>query len=109
MDVAASHRLSTVVRALAGVGVPLAAAAHGLLWLFVAAWQCDESCAYPDAHGHYPADAPWNQIPGAWEWTGLGALGALGFVLAVGFAIAFVGRRRTPACALAVETAVVAI
>jgi hypothetical protein len=109
MDITASHRLSTAGRVLAGVAVTLAAAAHGLLWLFVAAWQCDESCAYPDAHGHYPADATWHQIPGAWEWTALGALGALGFVLAVGFAIAFVARRRTPASALAVATAVVAI
>jgi hypothetical protein len=109
MDIAASHRLSTVVRVLAGVGVTLAAAAHGLLWLFVAVWQCDESCAYPDARGRYPADATWHQIPGAWEWTALGAMGALGFVLAVGFAIALVARRRTPAHALAVATAVVAI
>jgi hypothetical protein len=109
MDIVASHRLSTVVRVLAGVGVTLAAAAHGLLWLFVAVWQCDESCAYPDARGRYPADATWHQIPGAWEWTALGAMGALGFVLAVGFAIALVARRRTLAHALTVATAVVAI
>jgi hypothetical protein len=36
-------------------------------------------------------------------------MGALGFVLAVGFAIALVARRRTLAHALAVATAVVAI
>jgi hypothetical protein len=109
MDIAASHRLSTVVLVLAGVGVTLAAAVHGLFWLFVSAWQCDESCAYPDARGRYPADATWHQIPGAWEWTALGAMGALGFVLAVGFAIALVARRRTLAPALAVAAIVVAI
>jgi hypothetical protein len=109
MDIGASHRLSTVVLVLAGVGVTLAAAVHGLFWLFVSAWQCDESCAYPDARGRYPADATWHQIPGAWEWTALGAMGALGFVLAVGFAIALVARRRTLAPALAVAAIVVAI
>jgi hypothetical protein len=109
MDITATPRLSTAMRVLAGVGVTLAASVHGLLWLFVSAWQCDESCAYPDAHGRYPADATWHQIPGAWEWSALGAMGALGFVLAVGFAIAFVARRRTLACALAVAAAVVAI
>jgi hypothetical protein len=109
MDIAASQRLSTVVRVLAGVGVTLAAAVHGLFWLFVSAWQCDESCAYPDARGRYPADATWHQIPGAWEWTALRAMGALGFVLAVGFAIALVARRRTLAPALAVAAIVVAI
>ena len=109
MDIAASHRLSTVVRVLAGVAVTLAAAVHGLFWLFVSAWQCDESCAYPDARGRYPADATWHQIPGAWEWTALGAIGALGFVLAVGLAIALVARRRTLAPALAVAAIVVAI
>jgi hypothetical protein len=109
MDIAASRRLSTAVRVLAGVGVTLAAAVHGLLWLFVSVWQCDESCAYPDARGRYPADATWHQIPGAWEWTALGAMGALGFVLAVGFAIALVARRRTLAPALAMATVVVAI
>jgi len=109
MDIAASHRLSTVVRVLTGVAVTLAAAVHGLLWLFVSAWQCDESCAYPDARGRYPADATWHQIPGAWEWTALGAMGALGFLLAVGFAIALVARRRTLARALAVAGIVVAI
>ena len=109
MDITASHRVATVMRVLAGVGVTLAAGVHGFLWLFVSAWQCDESCAYPDARGHYPADATWHQILGAWEWTALGAMGVLGFVLAVGFAIAFVARRRTLASALAVATAVVAI
>ena len=109
MDITADHRLSTVLRVLTGVGVALAAAVHGFLWLFVSAWQCDESCAYPDAHGHYPADATWHQIPGAWEWTALGAMGVLGFVLAAGFAIAFAARRRTLAAALAVAAAVVAI
>jgi hypothetical protein len=109
MDITANHRLSTVMRVLTGVGVALAAAVHGFLWLFVSAWQCDESCAYPDAHGHYPADATWHQIPGAWEWSGLGAMGAIGFVLAVGFAIAFAARRPRLARALAVATAVVAI
>jgi hypothetical protein len=109
MDITASRRLSTAVRVLAGVGVTLAAAVHGLFWLFVSAWQCDESCGYPDARGRYPADATWHQIPGAWEWSALGAMGAIGFVLAVGFAIAFVARRRTLARALAVATAVVAI
>ena len=81
----------------------------GSFWLFVSAWQCDESCAYPDARGRYPADATWHQIPGAWEWTALGAMGALGFLLAVGFAIALVARRRTLARALAVAGIVVAI
>jgi hypothetical protein len=109
MDLTANHRLSAVMRVLTGVGVALAAAVHGFLWLFVSAWQCDESCAYPDAQGHYPADATWHQIPGAWEWTALGAMGVLGFVLAVGFAIAFVARRRTLAAALAAAAAVVAI
>ncbi len=109
MDITSNHRLSTVARVLAGVGVAVAAAANGLLWLFVAAWQCDESCAYPDAHGHYPADATWHQIPGAWEWSALGAMGAIGFVLAVGFAIAFAARKPRLAPALAVATAVVAI
>ena len=109
MDITAHRRLATFGRVVAGVGVALAGAVHGLLWLFVAAWQCDESCDYPDAQGHYPADATWHQIPGAWEWTALGAMGALGFLLAVGFAIALVARRRTLAPALAVATAVVAI
>ena len=109
MDITADHRLSTVMRVLTGVGVALAATVHAFLWLFVSAWQCDESCAYPDAHGHYPADATWHQIPGAWEWTALGAMGVLGFVLAAGFAIAFAARRRTLAAALAVAAAVVAI
>ena len=109
MDITANHRLSTVVRVLTGVGVALAGAVHGLLWLFISAWQCDESCAYPDAHGHYPADATWHQIPGAWEWSALGAMGVIGFLLAVGFAIAFAARRPGLARALAVATAVVAI
>jgi hypothetical protein len=109
MDITANHRLATLGRVVTGVAVALAAAAHGLFWLLVSAWQCDESCAYPDAHGHYPADATWHQIPGAWEWSALLAMGAIGFVLAVGFAIAFVARRRTAASALAVATAVVAI
>ena len=109
MSIIASNRLCTVMRVLTGVGVALAAAAHGLFWLFISAWQCDESCAYPDAHGHYPADATWHQIPGAWEWSALGALGAIGFVLAVGFAIAFAARRPRLAPALAVAAAVAAI
>ena len=109
MDMTAKHRRSTVVRVLTGVGVALAAAVHGLFWLVISAWQCDESCAYPDAHGHYPADATWHQIPGAWEWSALGAMGAIGFLLAVGFAIAFAARRPGLARALAVATAVVAI
>jgi hypothetical protein len=109
MDMTANHRFATVVRVLAGVGVALAAAANGLVWLFVSVWQCDESCAYPDAHGRYPSDATWHQIPGAWEWSALGVMGLIGFLLAVAFAIAFVARRRTPATALAVATAVVAI
>jgi hypothetical protein len=50
-----------------------------------------------------------HQIPGAWEWSALGAMGVIGSLLAVGFAIAFVARRRTPAAALAVAAAVVAI
>jgi hypothetical protein len=109
MDIASSRHFSTAVRVLAGVGVTLAAAVHGLFWLFVSVWQCDESCGYPDARGRYPADATWHQIPGAWEWTALGAMGALGFVLALGFAIALVARRRTLAPALAMATVVVAI
>ena len=109
MGTIASNRLSTVIRVLTGVGVALAAAAHGLLWLFISAWQCDESCAYPDAHGNYPSDATWHQIPGAWEWSALGAMGAIGFVLAVGFAIAFAARRPRLAPALAVAAAVAAI
>jgi hypothetical protein len=109
MDITSDHRLSTVTRVLAGVGVALAAAANGLLWLFVAAWQCDESCAYPDAPGHYPADATWHQIPGAWEWSALGAMGAISFVLAAGFAVAFAARKPRLAPALAAATAVVAI
>jgi hypothetical protein len=109
MDMTANHRLATFGRVVTGVGVTLVAAVHGLLWLFVSAWQCDESCAYPDARGRYPADATWHQIPGAWEWTALGAMGVLGFVLALGFAVAFMARRRTLAPALAVATAVVAI
>jgi hypothetical protein len=36
-------------------------------------------------------------------------MGVLGFVLALGFAVAFMARRRTLAPALAVATAVVAI
>ena len=109
MDITANHRLATFGRVVTGVGVALAAAAHGLLWLFISAWQCDESCAYPDARGHYPGDATWHQIPGAWEWSALGVIGVIGFLLAVGFAVASVGRRRTLAPALAVATAVVAI
>lgn len=109
MTIAASNRLSTVMRVLTGVGIALVAAAHGLFWLFISAWQCDESCAYPDAHGHYPADATWHQIPGAWEWSALGAMGVIGFLLAVGFAIAFAARRPRLAPALAVAAAVAAI
>jgi|SRR6476620_4194222 hypothetical protein len=109
MDVTANHRPATVARVLTGVAVSLAAAAHGLLWLFISAWQCDESCEYPDAHGRYPADAGWHQVPGAWEWSALGVLGAIGFVLAAGFAIAFAARRRRLAPVLAVATAVAAI
>jgi hypothetical protein len=109
MDTTANHRLGTIGRVVTGVAVSLAAGLHGFFWLFVSAWQCDESCDYPDAHGHYPADATWHQIPGAWEWSALGAMGVIGFLLAVGFAIAFVARRRTTASALAVAAAVVAI
>ena len=109
MDITASHRLATVARVLTGVAVSLAAAAHGLFWLFISAWQCDESCEYPDAHGRYPADAGWHQVPGAWQWSALGWLGAIGFVVAVGFAIAFAARRHRLAPALAVATAVAAI
>jgi hypothetical protein len=109
MDITANHRLATFGRVVIGVGVALAAAAHGLLWLFISVWQCDESCDYPDAHGHYPADATWHQIPGAWEWSALGLMGVIGFLLAVGFAVALVARKRTLAPALAVATAVVAI
>jgi hypothetical protein len=109
MDITANHRLATFGRVVTGVGVALAASVHGLLWLFISAWRCDESCAYPDAHGHYPADATWHQIPGAWEWSALGVIGVVGFLLAVGFAVALVARRRTLASVLAVATAVVAI
>jgi hypothetical protein len=109
MDTTENHRLATVGRVVTGVAVSLAAGLHGFFWLFVSAWQCDESCDYPDANGHYPADATWHQIPGAWEWSALGAMGVIGFLLAVGFAIAFVARRRTPASALAGAAAVVAI
>jgi hypothetical protein len=109
MDITARNRLSTVGRVLTGVGVALAAAVHGLLWLFVAVWQCDESCDYPDAHGHYPADATWHQIPGAWEWSALGLMGVAGFVLAVAFALALPTRARRFAPALAVATAAAAI
>jgi hypothetical protein len=50
-----------------------------------------------------------HQIRGAREWSALGAMGVIGFVLAVGCAITFVARRRTTASALAVAVAVVAI
>jgi hypothetical protein len=109
MDITANHRFATFGGVARGVGVALAAAVHGLLWLFISVWRCDESCAYPDAHGRYPPDATWHQIPGAWEWSALGVIGVVGFLLAVGFAVALVGRRRTLAPALAVATAVVAI
>jgi hypothetical protein len=109
MDITANHRLSTVMRVLTGVGVALAAAVHGFLWLFVSAWQCDESCAYPDAHGHYPADATWHQIPGAWEWTALGAMGVAGFALAVAFAVALAWRKGTPTLVMGGAAAVAAL
>jgi hypothetical protein len=79
MDTTANHRLGTIGRVVTGVAVSLAAGLHGFFWLFVSAWQCDD---YPDAHGHYPADATWHQIPGAWEWSALGAMGVIGFLLA---------------------------
>jgi hypothetical protein len=109
MDLTANHRLATAARVVTGVGVALAAAAHGLFWLFISAWQCDESCDYPDAHGHYPADASWQAVPGAWQWSALGWLGAVGFLVAVGFAVAFAARRRRLAPVLAVATAAAAI
>src|SRR5690349_8534961 len=109
MDVSANPHLATAARVAAGLAATLAAAANGLLWLFVSVWQCDESCAYPDAHEHYPSAATWHQVPGSWEWSALGAMGVIGFALAVAFAVAFAARKPRLATALAGAAAVVAL
>jgi hypothetical protein len=109
MDVTANRRLSLALRIAAGVAASLAAAAHGLLWLFISAWRCDESCDYPDAAGHYPADSTWHQIPGAWQWSALGWMGVAGFALAVAFAVALAWRKGTPTLVLGGAAAVTAL
>ena len=109
MDIAARNRLATVVRVLTGVGGADAAPVPGVIWVVVSGWPCGEAGDYPDAHGHYPADSTWHQIPGAWQWSALAWMGAAGFVLAVAFAVALIARRRSLAPALAVATAAAAI
>jgi hypothetical protein len=100
MDISINPRVSLALRLATGVAASLAAALHGFFWWFVSAWQCDESCDYPDAAGHYPADSTWHQIPGAWEWSALGLMGAAGFALAVAFAVALARRKGTAALVL---------
>jgi hypothetical protein len=44
METTHSTALATAGRVLVGVAVTAGAAFHALLWLFVAGFQCDESC-----------------------------------------------------------------
>jgi hypothetical protein len=76
---------ATAGRVLLGLAVTAAAGLHTLLWLFIAAFQCDESCD----------GGSWHGTPGAWQWSALGLLGIASLVLAVAFAVAFAARRST--------------
>jgi hypothetical protein len=83
METTHSGALATAGRILAGLAITAGAAYHALLWLFVAAFQCDESCD----------GGSWQTTPGAWQWTAMGVLGFASFVLALAFAVAFAVRR----------------
>jgi hypothetical protein len=78
METTHNTALATAGRVLVGLAVTAGAAFHALLWLFVAGFQCDESCD----------GGSWQTTPGAWQWTAMGVLGFASFVLAAGFAIA---------------------
>jgi hypothetical protein len=82
METTHSPALATVGRVLVGLAVTAGAAYHALLWLFVAALQCDESCD----------GGSWQVTPGAWQWTAMGVLGFASFVLTLAFAVAFAVR-----------------
>ena len=77
-----STALATAVRILIGLAVTVAAGFHALLWLLIAAFQCDESCE----------GTSWQDTPGAWQWSAMGLLGLASFGLALAFAIALAVR-----------------
>jgi hypothetical protein len=101
METTHSTALATAGRVLVGLAVTAGAAFHALLWLFVAGFQCDESCD----------GGSWQTTPGAWQWTAMGVLGFTSFVLTLVFAVAFAVRRspRWLPIALAASAAATAI
>jgi hypothetical protein len=82
MTTSHSSALATAGRVLVSLAVTAAGGLHALLWLFIAGFQCDESCD----------GGSWHGTPGAWQWTALGVLGFASFLLALAFAIAFAVR-----------------
>jgi hypothetical protein len=101
MAITRSPALATAGRIFVGLIATAGAAFHALLWLFVAGFQCDESCD----------GGSWQTTPGAWQWTAMGALGFASFVLTLALAIAFAVRSspRWLTLGLAAAAAVTAI
>jgi hypothetical protein len=101
METTHSTALATAGRVLLGLAITAAAGFHALLWLFIAGFQCDESCD----------GGSWHSTPGAWQWSAMGVLGFVSFLLAVAFAIALVVRSspRPLRIGLAVAAVVTAI
>jgi hypothetical protein len=89
--------LATAGRILVGLTATVGAAFHALLWLFVAGFQCDESCD----------GGSWHGTAGAWQWTALGVLGLVSFLLVVACSIAFAFRNSPRALSIGLGVAAV--
>ena len=98
MAITRSPALATAGRILVGLIATVGAAYHALLWLFVAGFQCDESCD----------GGSWQGTPGAWQWTAMGLLGFASFVLTLALAIAFAVRSSPRWLMIGLATAAVA-
>jgi hypothetical protein len=87
MDTTHTNPWATAGRVLAALAAIAVSGIHAFFWVFVSAWQCDESCD----------GGSWHATAGAWQWSALGWLGGASFLFALAFAIALMadaGSRR---------------
>jgi hypothetical protein len=77
MDTTHSTLWATAGRVLAGLAAIAVSGIHAFFWLFISAWQCDESCD----------GGSWHATAGAWQWSALAWLGGGSFLFALAFAI----------------------